>query len=74
MTTTTLLDPMPEAELVGHFLDLGRPELRELMNRYSCMRPAVVLERLSEPDFNPCARSMVRGTRHSHTGLIGPTG
>lgn len=39
MATTTLLDPMPDVELVGHRLDLGRPELRELMNRYSGATP-----------------------------------
>ncbi len=39
MTTTNLLDPMPDLELLGHRLDLGRPELRELMNRYSGATP-----------------------------------
>ena len=39
MTTTTLLDPMPDVELLGHPLDLARPELRELMNRYSRATP-----------------------------------
>jgi hypothetical protein len=34
MTNATLLDPMPDLELMGNTLDLGRPEVALLMNRY----------------------------------------
>jgi hypothetical protein len=49
MTTTTLLNPMPEMEVLGHPLDLGRPELRELMNRYSCATPRAATTLLGPP-------------------------
>ena len=39
MTNATPLDPMPDAELMGHVLDLGQAELAVLMNRYSHPRP-----------------------------------
>lgn len=39
MTTTNLLDPMPDMDMQGHTLDLGRPELQELMNRYTDSTP-----------------------------------
>jgi hypothetical protein len=47
--TTTLLDQMPDMELLGHQLDLGRPELRELMNRFSCATPRAQTTLLGPP-------------------------
>lgn len=38
MTNATQLDPRPDIELMGNTLDLGRPELAVLMNRYSSHR------------------------------------
>ena len=49
MTTTKLLDPMPDLELLGQPLDLGRPELKELMNRYSCATPRATTTLLGPP-------------------------
>lgn len=34
-TADTLLDPMPNSELMGYSLDMGRPELADVMRRYS---------------------------------------
>jgi hypothetical protein len=42
MTDATVLDRMDRIDLLGHSLDLGRPELSLLMDRY-----------LSEPDQRP---------------------
>jgi hypothetical protein len=47
--TTSLLDPMPDMEVLGHPLDLGRPELKELMNRYSCVTPRAQTALLGPP-------------------------
>ena len=49
MTTTTLLDPMPDVELMGNMLDLGRPELAVLMDRYSSHQPRMQTPLLSPP-------------------------
>ena len=49
MTNTSLLDPMPDPELLGHPLELGRPELKELMNRYSCLTPRFQTTLLGPP-------------------------
>jgi hypothetical protein len=43
------LDPLPDVELIGQPLDLGRPELRELMNRYSCATPPANTTLLGPP-------------------------
>ena len=47
--TTTLLDPMPDLELMGNTLDLGRPELAVLMNRYCPESPRAQASVLSPP-------------------------
>lgn len=39
MNSTTVLDPMPDSELVGSTLDLRRPELQGLMDRYCSKAP-----------------------------------
>lgn len=39
MTVTKVLDQMPSVEVQGHTLDLGRPELKELVNRYLGSQP-----------------------------------
>lgn len=41
--TESVLDPMPDMELIGHPLEMGRPELRELMDRYTPRTTAGVL-------------------------------
>lgn len=47
--TTRLLDAMPDLELTGHRLDLGRPELSELMNRYTGSTPRAQTTLLGPP-------------------------
>jgi hypothetical protein len=48
MTTTgNLLEPKPDMELIGHRLDLGRPELAELIQRYSSEPPRTQASLLS---------------------------
>lgn len=49
MKSSTVLDPMPDVELTGHRLDLGRPELRELMNRYTGSVPQARTTELALP-------------------------
>jgi hypothetical protein len=44
-----MLDPMPDLELTGHRLDLGRPELKELMNRYTGSTPRYQTTLLGPP-------------------------
>lgn len=38
MPETPWLDPTPDTGLMGHTLDLGRAELRPLMERYGTLR------------------------------------
>lgn len=49
MTNATPLDPMPDVELRGNVLDLGRPELAALMNRYCPEQPRVQPSLLRRP-------------------------
>jgi hypothetical protein len=49
MTNSTLLDPMPDLELMGNVLDLGRPELGVLMQRYCPDEPRTQAALLSPP-------------------------
>ena len=41
LTNASLMDPMPDLELMGNALYLGRPELTMLMSRYSSSKPRV---------------------------------
>ena len=68
MTTTNLLDPMPGMEVLEHRLDLGRPELRELMNRYSCATPRASTTLLGPP----AALIVVEPPRRGNSGRRGP--
>jgi hypothetical protein len=49
MTNATLLDPLPDLELMGNVLDLGRPELAVLMHRYCSKPPRVQTSLLGPP-------------------------
>lgn len=49
MTNSTLVDPMPDLELMGNTLDLGRPELAVLMNRYCPGSPRAQASVLGPP-------------------------
>lgn len=49
MTHSTLLDRMPDLELMGNVLDLGRPELGVLMHRYCPDIPRTPPALLSPP-------------------------
>ena len=49
MTNSTVLDPMPDLELMGNVLDLGRPELAGLMNRYCSQPPQTQTSLLGPP-------------------------
>ena len=48
MANATVLDPMPDLELMGNVLDLGRPELAVLMHRY-CSKPSQMQTSLLGP-------------------------
>ena len=47
--TPTPLDPMPDVELQGQPLDLSRPELRAVRNRYSSATPLAKMAVLESP-------------------------
>lgn len=49
MTATKLLGPIPDAELLGHALDLGRPELEKVMERYCRATPRATTTLLGPP-------------------------
>jgi hypothetical protein len=47
--TSGMLDRMPDTELIGHTLDLGRPELAGLMRRYMSDFPRPKTSMLGPP-------------------------
>jgi len=47
--TASFLDRMPDMELLGYPLDLGRPKLKALMNRYTVATPRVQTPLLRPP-------------------------
>jgi hypothetical protein len=49
MTAERALPPIPDPETAGYTLDLGRSELRDVMNRYSGRRPVGRGSLLSPP-------------------------
>lgn len=65
MTKSTLLDPMPDLELMGNILDFGRPELGVLMDRYCPKSPRAQASALGPPSalvvsYHPAVATPVR--------------